>query len=789
MKSLMIFVRRLALAAILAIAASGASVGPLSLLGAAEAAVASSISVEGNRRVEADTIRAYITIKPGQPYSAADVDESVKVLYETGLFSDVFIAQRGSVLVVTVAENPIVNSVIFEGNKKIKSNILVQVVTVKTRGVLTDAKLQSDIARIGEYYQRSGRSLARVDAKVTELGENRVDVAFLIDEGERTGVASITFIGNSAFSSSRLSHVITTRKTNWLSWLNKRDIYSEEKLNADEEALRRFYLEHGYADFQVLQATADFDQASGEYHVSFTVDEGPKYTFGEMNIDSSIPGVDPAALAGFIETKSGKTFDATKVEQTVEALTIELSRLGYVFAQVQPRGDRDYINNIIAITYVIDEGPRVYIERLEIVGNTKTRDYVIRREFEIAEGDAYNRVLIDQAERRLRGLGHFETVQITTRPGSAPDKVIVVVDVKDQSTGSFSVAAGVSTTEGLIAEVALEETNFLGRGQIVRISVGGGQNEQTYNFSFTDPYFLGYRVSAGFDAYRTVASSSSSRPFGNTTTGGGLRVGLPLNDKLDLQLNYKIAQQDLTGVAACAPPVTVTGCYFPVSAAGTSSRLTSSAGYALVYSTIDNFTLPNEGAHAKFSQDFAGLGGAPAYMRTVADARYYHPIGSKTDIVGLLRVAGGNIIGLGKPVAIADNFYKGGETIRGFAPFGYGPRDATCGGGAGCGMAIGGKNFWVASAEVQFPLPAVPPDFGLRGALFADAGMLWGYDTASITGAATPTTGTGGIRSSVGGSILWASPFGQLRVDFARALSKASYDKTQFVRIGAGTTF
>ncbi|MEX0852368.1 MAG: outer membrane protein assembly factor BamA [Bauldia sp.] len=781
------------MAAILAVATAAAMVAALSVVApsSAEAAVATSISVQGNQRVEAETVKAYITIKPGKAYGPADVDESVKILYGTGLFADVLIVQRTSVLVVSLVENPVINSVIFQGNKKIKSNVLVQIVVLKTRGVLTEARLESDIVRIKEYYGTSGRSLANVDAQVTQLGDNRVDVVFLIDEGDLTGVASISFVGNSVFSSSRLSRIIMTRRTNWLSWLNKKDLYSPEKLQADEEALRRFYLEHGYADFQVLDASADFDAVAGKYYLTFTVDEGAKYKFGEINVDSSIPGVDATMLARMVSTKSGRVFDATEVERTVEDLTIELSRLGYVFAAVQPRGDRDYANNIIAITFVIDEGPRAYIERIEIYGNTKTRDYVVRREFEISEGDAYNRVLIDKAERRLRGLGFFETVAISTQQGSSPDKVIVVVNVKEQSTGSFSIAAGVSTTQGLIAEVALEETNFLGRGQALRIAYGGGKTDQTFNIAFSDPYFLGRHMSAGFNIYRNTSSPSSLRKFSTSSTGGGVQVGLPLNNAMKVELNYKINNATSAGAAACdpAPGVgTVTACYFP-----DGTRLTSSAGYSFIYSTVDNYLDPHNGVFVKFSQDFAGLGGTAAYIRSVADARWYHPIGTKTDIVGQLRVAGGNITGLGMPVAIRDNFFKGGESVRGFASLGYGPRDtAGTAGAAGAGMALGGKNFALATAEVQFPLPAVPPDFGLRGAVFADAGVLFGVDTAACGMGVCDANGTIGdttIRSSVGGSIMWASPIGQLRLDCAFAITKTTYDNLQACRIAAGASF
>lgn len=746
----------------------------------ASAAVVSSVTVTGNQRIEAETVRSYITIKPGKPYSAADIDASIKILYDTGLFSDVSIAARGATLVVKVAENPVINSVVFDGNKKVKTATLEQVVSSKSRGVLTDARLRSDVQRIKEYYSRSGRNAAIVDARVTQLSDNRVDVVFVIREGDRTGVGSITFTGNNAFSNSRLVGIIVSRKTNWLSWLNKKDVYSDEKLQADQEALRRFYLEHGYADFQILAADAKYDSAQGKYFVSFTLDEGPKYRFSAIAIDSSIAGVDGNALMRFVRTKQGGTFNSSDVEKSVENLTIELSRLGYVFAQVRPRGDRDYSNNTIALTYVIDEGPRTYVERIDVRGNTRTRDYVIRREFDLSEGDAFNRVLVDKAERRLRGLGYFKNVAITTEPGSSPDKVVIVVNVEDQATGSFSIAGGVSTSDGLIAEIALEETNFLGRGQNVKISVGGGFNSQSYNLSFTDPYFLGTRISGGFDLYHTVSESTSDRPYGLTQTGGGVRLGLPLTDDLGLGLNYKIVSTDTTygsSAVACGTTGGESTCYFP---AGT--RLTSSAGYTLTYSTIDDRLNPHEGKYLKVAQDFAGIGGDSKWMKSTYDARWYAPVIPDSDIVGMLKSTGGNILGFGGPVAPVDNFMLGGETIRGFAPFGIGPRDATS------GVAVGGKNYVTATAEVSFPMPMLPPDFGLRGAVFADAGMLFGADMPASCSGCNINDDTS-IRSSVGASLIWASPLGSLRADFAQVLTKATYDKTQFFRFGVGTQF
>lgn len=762
MISLKNLVRSVALAiAVAAIVVGGLVALPLAS-SQAEAAVASSVVVRGNTRVEAATIRNYVTIKPGKSYSAADIDASVKALYDTGLFADVTIRQAGGALVVTVVENPVVNSVIFKGNKKIKNEVLVQIVETKPRGVFTDAKLQSDVQRIEDYYSHNGRDLATVEPQVSKLGDNRVDVVFVIHEGKRTGVGTITFDGNHAYSSQKLKSVIVSKQHNILSWLNRKDIFDEAKLAADQEALRRFYMAHGYADFRVVNVDHTFNEATGRYHITYTIDEGPRYRFSTVNIDSSIPGVNTASLRSSIRTRPGAVFDATDVEKSIEDMTIQLSRQGYNFAQVRPRGDRNYDKHSIAITYLIDEGPRVYIERINISGNTKTRDYVIRREFDVAEGDPYNRVMMDRAERRLRNLGFFKTVSITTEPGSAPDRVIVNVNVEDQSTGQFSIGAGYAT-HGFIAELSMDEKNFLGRGQQLSASVGYGQDQQSYSLSFTDPWFLGYHISAGFDAYQNVFSSWSQRPFDQTVTGGGLRLGFPINDDLTLETNYKLSRDEVSNSTALATS-------FP-----NGTTWTSSLGYAVKYATIDNYDDPHSGIYAKWAQDFAGVGGDTKYIRSTIDARWYHEIYADADIVGLIKVTAGNITGLGQNVRALDDFFKGGETIRGFATYGIGPRDAN-------GLAVGGKNFYAATAEVDFPLPGLPPDFGLRGAVFADAGSLFGTD---VPGATDNNT----LRSSVGGSILWASPIGLLRADFAQALTKASNDKTEFFRFSAGKQF
>ena len=550
---------------------------------AAEAAVISSIVVTGNTRIDAETVRNYVLIEPGRSFGGGEIDESVKALYGTGLFADVTITVSGSRLVVNVVENPIVNTVVIRGNKKIKNDVLLQILQTEPRGVLTDAKLQGDVQRITEYYASQGRGEATVESIVTPLGDNRADVVFQINEGGRTAISRVSFVGNNAFSDSRLSSVVESKRRSVLTLLSRKDIFNEGKLAQDQEELRNFYMSHGYADFRVISVDWEFNEANNRYTVVFTVEEGPKYRFSTIDMDSTVPGLDPNSLRRFITTKPGRVFNSSEIERTIEAMSLELSRTGYSFAQVRPRGDRNYSNNTISVTYLIDEGPRLYIERIDIYGNTKTRDYVIRREFDLAEGDAYNRVLIDRAERKLRDLQFFKTVSITTEPGSAPDKVIVVVQVEEESTGEFSVGAGLST-EGIVAELSLDERNFLGRGQHLRISVGFGQDEQTYNISFTDPYFLGQNISAGVDAFKIVQRQTSYRPYDFDAIGGGVRLGLPITDRLTLNTNYRYKNQEITNSKKS------TRMYFPEG-----TTIVSSVGYGFVYSSLDSRVTPREG--------------------------------------------------------------------------------------------------------------------------------------------------------------------------------------------------
>nr|WP_306266559.1 outer membrane protein assembly factor BamA [Pararhizobium sp. IMCC3301] len=741
--------------------------------GAAYAQTAGRVVVEGNQRVDDDTIRAYLSVQSGQRYSAVDIDESLKALFATGLFADVQIERRGNTLVVIVEENPILNRVVFEGNDRLKDDALAAIVQSKPRGVFTRAKVQTDTQRVLEMYRRSGRFDASVTPKVIDLAQNRVDLVFEINESAKTSISRVSFIGNRAFSDGKLREVVDTSQKNFLSFLSGNDIYDPDKLNADQERLRNYYYRKGYADFRIISAVADLDRERNRFFVTFTVDEGERYKFGEIEIDSAVVGLEGDALRKVLLTKTGKTYNAELIEKSLEEITLETARMGFPFIQVRPRGDRDYEQQIIHLTYVIDEGPRVYVERINIRGNTRTRDYVIRREFELAEGDAYNSVLVDRAERRLKRLGFFKTVRISREPGSSPDRVILNVLVEDQPTGELSFGAGISTGDGLVGDVSLTEKNFMGRGYFVKASISAGSDKQNYDFAFTDPYFLGRRMSAGFDVYSRYKEYDD---YDTERIGGGLRFGLPIRENVGLVLRYGIEESTstLTGNAANVTPGTLADI-----AAG--SLLTSSVGYTLTYNTVDSQILPRDGEFARISQDFAGVGGDVNYIRTIGDARIYRQLNADWDLVGSVSVKAGNIEGLGEGVRSSDAFFKGGESIRGFKS--YGPRDL------GSGGAIGGNNFWTASAEVNFPFWGLPESFGLRGAVFADAGSLFGAEDRKAGIIAANFQDEASIRSSVGASVLWQSPFGPLRADIAQVMTGENYDEEQFFRFGGGAKF
>jgi outer membrane protein insertion porin family len=779
------------LAALVVLCSVPLSLGLSACLGGSSAyaqGVIQDIRVEGNKRVEPETVRSYLTFSTGDAYDPAKVDESLKALFATGLFQDVRIRREGSTIVVVLVENPIVSRVAFEGNREIEDDTLSSEVQLKPRAVYTRARVQSDVQRILDLYRRQGLYAAQVDPKIINLDNNRIDVVFEISEGPSTKVRAINFIGNSAFSDSQLRYVISTTQTNLLSFLKSTNIYDPDRLNLDRELLRQFYLKNGYADARIISATADLDRDGRGFFITFTIDEGERYRFGAIDVESALPSVNIDALRHVILTRTGRVYNAEKVEKTVEALTIEVSQQGYAFGQVRPRFERDEATHTMGIVYTIEEGPRIYIERINIVGNFRTQDDVIRREFRLAEGDAFNRLLVEAARKRLRALSFFKTVDIDTQPGSAPDRVIIVVKVEEQPTGELSFGAGYSTSEGVIGDISITERNLMGKGQYVRLGFSGSLERAQVDFSFTEPHFLDRNLAAGFDLFYKEVDFQDVASFSQRDAGGDIRLGFPIADNTQLGLRYKFVNEQIFNVSNNA------------SLAVKESEGTvnvSSVGYTVAYDTRNLPQSPTSGIFASFSQDLAGVGGDVNYIRSVADARGYYPITNKLTLVG--RVQGGNIEGWGgDDVRMTDLFFKGGETIRGFKRAGIGPRDACEDPVTGerihpCSKdSLGGKVYWATTAELRFPFPFIPDNLGMQGAVFVDAGSL--FDPSDFALNAVAREGSfifdgSQVRLSSGFSIIWQSPLGPLRADIAQALLKADFDKTEIFRFGASTNF
>lgn len=812
-------------AALVMFAAPAATVATVGFgVTAAYAQTVASIGVEGNRRIEADTIRSYFKPGPSGRLDNVAIDDGLKALINTGLFSDVRIEHRGGRLVVVVSENAVLGRVVFEGNKKIKDEQLTTEVQSKPRGTLSRAMVQSDTQRIIEIYRHAGRYDVTVTPEYIEQPNNRVDLIFVIQEGKKTGVQSINFIGNNAFSSYRLRDIIKTRESNLLSFLTSGDVYDADRVEADRDLIRRFYLKNGFADVQVIAALTEYDPSVKGFIVTFKIEEGQKYRVGSIDFNSTIPSFDANALRRLSRVNVGSVYNVEAVEKSVEDMTVDMSRRGYAFAQVRPRGDRNFESHTVSIVFDVTEGPRLYVERINIRGNTRTRDYVLRREFDLGEGDAYNRALIDRAERRLKNLDFFKEVKITQEPGSSPDRVIVNVDVEEKSTGDFSVSGGYSTSDGALAEISISERNLLGRGLFAKASVQYGQYARGYALSFVEPFLLGYRVALGLDLYQREQRPNSYISYTSKTFGFSPRLGFQLREDLSLQVRYSISQQEITLPAQYAncnninPNFTTTfptnytsgvntipDCFadgeasVPVKAGLAFGKvMTSSAGMTLTYNTLDNNKNPTSGILATWSEDFAGLGGDVRYIKSTGDVKLYTPIVS--DIVGLIHVQGGilngwdgggaaNVGNTWGNVRMLDNFQMGPNLVRGFAPMGIGPRDLTPN---TTGDALGGTKYWGASAELQMPFWFLPKEAGLKGAIYADAGSLWDYQGVRDylgQGITLGDTNSMKIRSSVGVGLIWASPFGPLRFDYAVPINKVTGDRVQEFRFGGGTTF
>ena len=810
------------------------------------------IAVTGNQRIEAETVGSYLPIQPGMPAEQELLDLTLKTLFNTGLFSDVKVEmQQNGTLLVNVQENPIVNRVIFEGNRRLKDDAITEEIQLAPRAIYTRAKVQSDVQRMIELYRAKGRFAATVTPKVTPLPQNRVDVIFEMDEGPRTGVAKVNFVGNEVFTDNQLRGVVLTKESRWWRFFSSNDNYDPDRLEFERELLRQHYGRNGYADFSVVSATAELTPDRKDFFITFTVDEGPQYTVGEVRVKTTLAKLDNEVLERFVPIRAGQIFDGERMERAVESITFATGATGYAFVEVIPRLTRHAATQTIDITFEVNEGPRVYVERINIKGNVRTLDKVIRREIRLAEGDAFNRVLVDRSRARVRSLGYFQDVGIEERPGSAPDRTVLDVNVQEQSTGSFSIGVGVSSTEDFIVDLSIEERNLMGRGQFLRFRVQASSRTRQVDLRFTQPYFLDRNLAAGGSIFNQRTDFRESG-FVRDRFGFGLNAGFQVSEFGRGGINYLFTYDDVvidtettqTILATDDPqeillpgvsPINVTPirqddidflvvqarlCDFLIQSLTPTCEsegefLTSLVGASLSFNRLDDPIRPRRGWRWSGALSVAGVGGDVNYYQAETTAAYYRPL--IAGFIGSLRGRAGWIDGYaGDEVRLSDRFFEGASSFRGFEVAGVGPRYIQFRNDEGTldGQSLGGNAYAIGTAEILIPTP-LPAEYGIQVSLFSDFGAVGLVDESArllndpqfadlfIQGGSLfnldfdadgtpdilPVQDSFSLRASAGVSVSWNSPFGPVRFDFAEVFLKEDYDQTEGFRFSAGTNF
>jgi outer membrane protein insertion porin family len=770
------------------------------------------ILVQGNERIESSTVISYLPVSPGDTIDSAKADLAVKALARTGLFSNETIDFQNGDLIVTVVENPIINRVIFEGNHALKEDKLRDEVSVRPRGIFTRAKAQSDVQRIVELYRRSGRISANVTPQIIELPQKRVDLIFKIDEGPKSGILSVNFLGNHAFSDQDLRDVVVTEESHWYKFFSNNANYDPDRLEYDKEQLRKHYRNRGYYDFRVASAVAELAPDKNGFVITYTIDEGPKYKFGKVSVETELKKLDKTVLEALVPIHSGQVYQDEAIEKATDSLTFAAGAAGFAFVDVRPRYTPNREKGTVDVTFDVKEGPRVYVDRIDVVGNTQTLDYVIRREMSVVEGDAYNRALVDRSKRQIRALGFFKDVDITEVPGSAPDRTALQVKVEEQPTGELSFSAGYSSVDQLVLDLGITQRNFRGRGQDVRARVSVGSLRQQLDFSFTEPRFLGRDVSAGLDIYGYRYDLSDYSAYKTTTLGFTLRANFPLSIDSSGALRYVLRHDNIQIENLLCDPTQ--GTVLSSALCGqVGSRLTSSIGYGARLDRRNDYLNPTRGFYVDFNQDIAGLGGDVNYIRSDLEAGWFHGF-TKDFILSLTGITGYITGWSGDTVRINDRYYKGGLDFRGFETAGIGPRDLS----QGRTDALGGKLYGIGTVELTFPT-FLPEQYGIKAALFSDFGTLGKLDKTdkvyhagdvdctnpTIVDPADPTKtipnlATAGarntcirddlhLRASAGLSVFWKSPMGPIRFDFSKVLSKDDYDRTEKFRFSTSTRF
>lgn len=726
------------------------------------------IEVRNNQRVEAATILSYVTMSVGDKFNRDKLNEAIKDLYSTELFSNINAEMAGSTLIFKVQENPIVNRVAFEGNKRINDEVIKGQISIVPRSVYTKSKIQSDVLVIQDLYRKSGRYSARVEPKIVQLDKNRVDVVFEIKEGKKATVGHIYFIGNKNFSSHDLRRVMNTKESHWYSFYSGSDSYDPDRLAYDKELLRKYYTSKGYADFNVASIVSEITEDRESFIVHISLEEGEKYRFGDIKVDSQLPDINKETFHKEIKTETGEVYDSKLIEETVDEITSYLNNIGYAFVEVSPEYDRDLKSRKMGVTYSIKEGPKVYIGKINVTGNVRTLDKVIRREMRVAEGDPFNASKLRRSQQRIQNLGFFDKADIQTEQGDEADRANVKIDVAERSTGELNFGAGFSTSEGAIGSASIRERNLLGTARDLKLSLQKSSRGDQVDIGFVEPYFMDKDLALGTNVYNITRDNTDQSSYSSITQGGTVNASYSLTENLRHTVRYTLSTVDISNIQNNAST------YVREQVGKT---VTSSVGHVIAYDKRDNKFDPKDGYLLTLSQDLAGLGGDSKYLRNEARAAYYTPV-IRDDVIYNAGLRAGYIAGWGgQNVRINDRFFMGGASLRGFRDAGIGPRDSVS------SDALGGNVYYIATTGLSFPV-GLPEELGFRGELFVDAGSLYDVDSTGAT-----ILDKSSLRASAGIGISWISPLGPIRVDISEPFLKESFDKTQIVRFDFGTRF
>lgn len=738
---------------------------------AAQGQLLSEVIVIGNRRIEAETIRSYLALRPGDPITEAALNRSVRQLFDTGLFKDAAIAPDGTRLLVQVVENPSINRINIEGNRSLDDEVLTPLLASRPRRPFTRSAAEADAQLLTESYRRIGRYAAKVEPVIIELPDNRVDLVFEVTEGEVTEVQAITFVGNEQFSDGRLRGVIETTETGLLSAFVSTDIYDPDRLEFDKQLLRQYYLTQGYADFAVLSSVSELAPDQNGFYITFTVEEGEVYTFGELGAIVSAQGLKEEDFLALLPDLTGETYDSREVEAIIEAMTFRAGQDGFAFVEVRPQVRRNEEERTLDINFELIEGNRIYVERIDIEGNDRTLDRVIRRQFDLVEGDAFNARSIDKARTRIRGLGFFKTVAVRTERGQTDDRAYVKVEVEEQPTGSLSIGAGFSSASGPLAELSVSEANFLGRGQFVRARVVASADSQVYDLTFREPAFLDRDLGLGINIAYSDEDLDSESSFELTSLSFRPSLSFPVSENGRINAFYEISQLNIRTDNNASVFVQ----------ADDGRELKSAIGATYSYDLRNDPIETTEGYLFSLTEELAGFGGSSRYASTIGKAKGWTSF-FEEEVILSLEVEGGATIGIGDDLRVTDRTFLGGDSFRGFAFGGIGPRDFAT------DDALGGNYYAVVRSEVTFPL-GLPEEVGIYGGLFFDVGTLWHLDNDFDAGTNNRVDDSAELRASVGATIFWASVLGPLRLNFALPVKEVNGDESEFFRLSVGTRF